>query len=168
MIDRTTRGREKINLVPSLLVQSIARKKRTWKFRYKTLVSSEMRGEFWYWDMSQSAMILDRKIWLRKMPIGRIFGAQEILQTTPSCLAGFFASRHFVLWITTTISPAHKQGRCTVIKCLCRGLVFLPGESNGCCCRGFLVFQVNNGYSTEWSPIRFVIIRVIDTGSPIC
>ena len=25
-----------------------------------------MRGEFWYWDMSQSAMILDRKIWLER------------------------------------------------------------------------------------------------------
>ena len=31
-----------------------------------------MRGEFWYWHMFQGAMILDRKMWLRKMPIGRI------------------------------------------------------------------------------------------------
>ena len=69
------------------LVQSIARKKRTWKFRYKTLVSSEM---------SQRAMILDRKIWLRKMPIGRIFGAQ----TTSACTTVEIGvcSLDFVFW----------------------------------------------------------------------
>ena len=33
----------------SLLVQSIAREKRTWKCRSKTLVSGGMRGESWYW-----------------------------------------------------------------------------------------------------------------------
>ena len=45
------------------------------------------------------------------------------------------------MWITTTISPAHKPSRCTVIKCLRRGLVFSLGESNGCYCRGFLLLQ---------------------------
>ena len=35
-----------------------------------------MRGEFWYGDMSQGAMILDCKVRPRKMRIGRIFGAQ--------------------------------------------------------------------------------------------
>ena len=53
-----------------------------------------------------------------------------------------------MLWITTTISRAHKLGRCTVIKCLRRGLVFYPGKSNGCCCRGFLVFQVSSKIRT--------------------
>ena len=53
-----------------------------------------------------------------------------------------------MLWITTTISPAHKPSRCTVIKCLRRGLVFYPGKSNGCCCRGFLVFQVSSKIRT--------------------
>ena len=78
------------------LVQSIARKKRTWKFRYKTLVSSEMRGEFWYWDMSQSAMILDRKIWLRKMPIVRIVGAQTTSAWTTVEIG--VCSLDFVFW----------------------------------------------------------------------
>ena len=40
------------------------------------LVSSEIRREIWYRVMSQGAMILDRKVWLRKMQIGRISGAQ--------------------------------------------------------------------------------------------
>ena len=78
------------------LVQSIARKKRTWKFRYKTLVSSEMRGEFSYRDMSQRAMILDRKIWLRKMPIGRIFGAQTTSAWTTIEIG--VCSLDFVFW----------------------------------------------------------------------
>ena len=52
------------------------------------------------------------------------------------------------MWITTTILPAHKQGRCTVIKCLRRGLVFSLGESNGCYCRGFLLFQVSRKIRT--------------------
>ena len=41
-----------------------------------------MRGEFWDGDMSQGAMILDRKVWPRKMPIGRIFGAQTTTART--------------------------------------------------------------------------------------
>ena len=60
----------------SLVIMSTDREKLTWKCRKKTLVFSEMRGEFWYRDMSQRAVILDRKLWLRKKPIGRIFRAQ--------------------------------------------------------------------------------------------
>ena len=62
--------------VSSLIDKSIASEKRTWKCRLKTLVFDEMRGEFWYGDISQSAMILDCKVRPKKMPIGRIFGAQ--------------------------------------------------------------------------------------------
>ena len=46
------------------------------------LVSSEIRREIWYRVMAQGAMILDRKVWLRKMLIGRIFGAQTITAWT--------------------------------------------------------------------------------------
>ena len=42
--------------------------------------SSEMRGEFWYWDMSQGEMILNREVWLRKMPISRSYRHDSILR----------------------------------------------------------------------------------------
>ena len=60
----------------------------------------------------------------------------------------FWKKTLFALWITTAISPAFKPARCTVMKCLRRGLVFYPGESNGCCCRRFLVFQVSRKIRT--------------------
>lgn len=68
-IDRTTCGREKTDpetqvsstVVFCLLVQSIARKKRTWYCRQEMFVSSKVRGHFWCWDMS-SAMILDHNV----------------------------------------------------------------------------------------------------------
>ena len=69
-IDRTTCGREKTDpetqvsstVVFCLLVQSIARKKRTWYCRQKMFVSSKVRRHFWCWDMSQGAMILDHNV----------------------------------------------------------------------------------------------------------
>ena len=96
MINSWTRHAFGDSVLSYELVQCIARKKRTWKFRYKTLVSSEIRGEFWYWDMSQRAMILDRKIWLRKTPIGRIFGTQTTSAWTMVEIG--VCSLDFVFW----------------------------------------------------------------------
>ena len=57
----------KLTSYPSLFrgrVQSISREKRSelGNAGRKTLVFSELHGEFWYWDMSQGAMILDLKL----------------------------------------------------------------------------------------------------------
>ena len=69
-IDRTTCGREKTDpetqvsstVVFCLLVESIARKKRTWYCRQKMFVSCKVHGHFWCWDMSQGGMILDHNV----------------------------------------------------------------------------------------------------------
>ena len=66
------------------------------EMQVETLVFSEMHGKFWYWDMFQSAMILDRKLWLRKMPIGRIFRVQTT--TAWSTVEIRACSLDFVLW----------------------------------------------------------------------
>ena len=60
------------------------------------LIDPSWRVKFWYWDMSQGAAILDRKVWLRKMPIGRIFGAQTTSAWTTVEIG--VCSLDFVFW----------------------------------------------------------------------
>ena len=62
--------------------QGHSQRKANLEMQVENARSSEMRGEFWYWDMSQGEMILNREVWLRKMPISQSYRHDSFLRAT--------------------------------------------------------------------------------------